>query len=257
MMLAALVLAASLGGAALPQDSLAPLRTADSLRAVVLRSARFVHLDSAQCNPGVLRTFPDSARAPGAGDPFDAVTRLERLVISEGVEEPIDNPRGHALLRGVVGWEAGMVRPNWDVAAGSRTFASIAAGLSGSFYNPDTKTCESFVPDEPQYVVLPPLTKFTMPRPPKRELTIGFGADGLADVRNKYYTAHPTDTSSVLTYAHVVATVMWRDYAVVAVNRPAERMGAVALRQGAGGTTYLFHFVAGEWRLLAIVRSWT
>lgn len=256
MMLAALVLAASLGGAAVPQDSLAPVRTADSLRTVVLKSARFVHLDSTQCNPGVLRTFPDSARAAGAGDPIDAVTRLERLVISEGVEEPIDNARGHALLRGVVGWEAGMVRPNWDVATG-RTFGAIAAGMSGSFYNPDTKQCESFVPDEPQYVVLPPLTNFTMPRPPKRELTIGFGAEGLADVRNKFYSAHPTDTASVLTYAHVVATVLWRDYAVVAVNRPAEQMGAVKLRQGVGGTTYLFHFVAGEWRLLAIVRSWT
>ncbi len=230
---------------------------ADSLRTVVLQAARFVHLDSTQCNPGVLRTFPDSARRPGPGDPIATMARLERLIVAEGVENPIDTPRGHALLRGVVGWEAGMVRPNWDVAAGASTFAAIAAGMSGEFYNPETKTCASFVPDEPQYVVLPPLTNFTMPRPPRRELTIGFGLPGLADVRNSFYTAHPTDTAAVLTYAQVVATVLWGDYAVVAVNRPAEQMGAMKLRQGAGGSTYLFHFVSGEWRLLAIVRTWT
>jgi hypothetical protein len=148
------------------------------------------------------------------------------------------------------------VRPNWDVATGAPTYRAIAAGMTGEFYNPDTKACESFVPDEPQYVVLPPLTRFTMPRPPKRELTIGFGVAGLADVRDKFYGAHQADTTAMLTYAQVIATVLWNDYAVVAVNRPVERLGAVKMRQGVGGATYVFHFVAGEWRLLAIVRTW-
>ena len=254
-MLFTAVLVATLGVSP-PQDSLAAARRADSLRTVVLSASRFVRLDSAQCNEGVMRTFPDSARAVGASDPVEAVSLLERLIISEGVEDPIDNARGHALLRGVVGWEAGMTRPRWDVPTGAETFNALAAGLSGEFWNPDTRKCESFVPLEPQFVVLPPLTNFTMPRPPRAALTIGFGLPGLMDVRDKFFAAHRSDSTAILTYAQVIATVLWRDYAVVAVNRPAEQMAAMKLRQGTGGVTYVFHFADGEWRLLAIVRTW-
>lgn len=256
-MFTALLLAATLHAAPSLEDSLASRRRADSLRTVILQAARFVRLDSMQCNQGVLRTFPDSVRAPGAPDPVSATARLERLIIAEGVENPIDNERGYSLLRGVVGWEAGFARPRWDVAKGSETFAAIAAGMSGEFWNPDTKKCEPFVAAEPQFVILPPLTKFSMPRPPKSELTIGFGLPGLLDVRNKFFAAHSTDSTAILTYTQVVATVLWHTYAVVAVNRPAEQMGAMKLRQGSGGATYLFHYVSGEWRLLAIVRTWS
>ncbi len=255
-MLVALALAASLA-VPLAQDSLAPVRKADSLRVAILDAARFVHLDTTRCNQGALRTFPDSARPAGVAPAADLLARLERLVIAEGVEAPIDTPRGHALLRGVVGWETGMVRPNWDVPAGAPTYPSIAAGMSGEFWNPDTRTCEAFVPQEPQYVLLPPLTGFTMPRPPRVALTIGFGEGGLYELRDTFFASHRGDSTAVLTYAHVIAAVMWRDYAVVAVNRPAEQMGALLLRRGAGGATYLFHLVNGEWRLLAIVRTWT
>lgn len=255
-MLVTWVLAASFSLAA-PQDSLAAGRRADSLRTVVLNAARFAHLDTTQCNQGVLRTFPDSVRAAGAPDPAEAVARLERLIIAEGVENPIDNERGHALLRGVVGWEAGISRPRWDVPAGDASYPVIAAGLSGEFWNPDSKRCEPFVSQEPQYVVLPSLTNFTMPRSPRTEVTVGFGLAGLNEVRDKFFAAHPGDTTAILTYSQVIATVLWTDYAVVAVNRPAEQMGAMKLRQGTGGVTYLFHFANGEWRLLAIVRTWT
>ena len=137
------------------------------------------------------------------------------------------------------------------------TYSAIAAGLAGEFWNPDTKRCESFVPQEPQYVLLPQLSNFTMPRPPRAELTIGFGDVGLFDLRDKFFASHRGDSSAVLTYTHVIATVVWRDYAVVAVNRPAEQLGAMALRRSAGGATYLFHLVGAEWRLLAIMRTWT
>jgi len=256
-MLVVWTLAAALGVTAPARDSLAEVRRADSLRTVVLSAARFAHLDTPPCNQGVLRTFPDSVRAAGASDPAETVARLERLIIAEGVENPVDNPRGHVLLRGVVGWEAGMTRPRWDVPAGVVSYPAIAAGLSGEFWNPDTRTCEPFVPEEPQYVVLPPLTNFTMPRPPKTELTVGFGLSGLKEIRDKFFAAHQGDSTSILTYAQVIATVIWRDYAVVSVNRPAEQMGAMKLRQGSGGVTYIFHFAEGEWRLLAIVRTWT
>lgn len=255
-MLVALVLAASL---ATPpgQDSLASVRKADSLRVAILSAARFVHLDTTRCNQGVLRTFPDSVRAAEGAPAAELVARLERLIIAEGVEEPVDTPRGHALLRGVVGWETGTARPQWDVPDGTPTYAAIAAGLSGEFWNPDAKRCEPFVPQEPQYVLLPPLTGFTMPRPPKTALTIGFGEPGRFELRDKFYASHRGDSTAVLTYTQVIATVLWRDYALVAVNRPAEQLGALALRRGAGGATYLFHLVAGEWRLMAIVRTWT
>lgn len=254
-MLPALLLAASLGAAPLP-DSLQAVRRADSLRTALLTASRFTQMDGAQCNQGVLRTFPDSLRTAGAPDPSVTAAKLERLIIAEGVEDPIDNERGHALLRGVVGWETGVVRPRWDVPAGEAPPPAIAAGMSGEFWNPDTKSCEPFVPVEPQYVVLPPLTNFTMPRPPKTELTVGFGPSGLMDIRDKFFTAHQGDSTAMLSYAQVVATVIWRDYAVVAVNRPVEQMGAMKMRQGSGGVTYLFHFVSNEWRLLAIVRTW-
>ena len=255
-MLMAWMLAATLGVAAPAQDSLAAERRADSLRTVVLNAARFAHLDTTQCNQGVLRTFPDSVRTAGAPDPAATVARLERLIIAEGVENPIDNALGHALLRSVAGWEAGMSRPRWDVPTGAVPYPVIAAGLSGEFWNPDTKKCEPFVPQEPQYVVLPPLTNFTMPPPPRTEVTVGFGLAGLKEIRDKFFAAHPGDSTAILTYSQVVATVLWRDYAVVAINRPAEQMGAMKLRQGTGGVTCIFHFVEGEWRLLAIVRTW-
>jgi hypothetical protein len=253
--LAPIALAAVL---ALPaaDDSVAAARRADSLRVSILSASRFVHLDTTQCDQGVLRTFPDSARPPGAPSAPELLAALERLVIAQGVEDPIDNPRGHALLRTVVGWEAGMARPNWDVPSGAATHRALAAGLSGEFWNPDAKTCQSFVPLEPQYALLPKLTGFTMPRPTRTTLTIGFGEAGLSDIRNKFFAEHRGDSTSVLTYANVIATVVWRDYAVVAVNRPAEQMGAMALRKGVGGSTYLFHHSDGEWRLLAIVRTW-
>jgi len=253
--LAPLALALALAGPA-ADDSLAAVRAADSLRVAILAAARFVHLDTTQCDQGVLRTFPDSARAPAGPDAAALLARLERLVIAQGVEDPIDTPRGHALLRGLVGWEVGMSRPNWDVPAGAVTHRVIAAGLAGEYWNPDSKRCEPFVPAEPQYVLLPKLTGFTMPRPPRAPLTIGFGADGLYDIRNKFFAAHRGDSTSVLTYTNVIATVVWGDYAVVAVNRPAEQMAAMALKKGAGGTTYLWHFADDEWRLLAIVRTW-
>jgi len=256
-MLAAVMIAAAVALAPTPADSLASARRADSLRVAILSAARFVHLDTAQCNQGVLRTFPDSARSPGAEASAELMARLERVIIAGGVEDSIDNARGHALLRGVVAWEAGIVRPNWDVPAGAPTYRAIAAGMAGEFWNPDTRQCESFVPAEPQYVLLPPLTNFTMPRPPRTELNIGFGEQGLLELRDKFFATHRADSTAVLTYAHVIATVLWRDYAVVAVNRPAELMGAMTLRRGAGGSTYLFHLVNGDWRLLAIVRTWT
>ena len=255
-MLTALLVAASL--AATPaEDSLASARRADSLRVAILSAARFVQLDASLCQQGALRTFPDSARAPGSASATELLARLERLVIAEGVEEPIQTPRGFALLRGVIAWETGADRPLWDVPEGAATLPAIAAGLSGEYWNPDAKRCEPFVPDEPQYVLLPELDGFTMPRPRRTPLTIGFGERGLYDLRDKFFSSHRGDSTAVMTYTHVIATVLWRDYAVVAVNRPAEQMGAMALRRSAGGATYLFHFADGEWRLLAIVRTWT
>jgi hypothetical protein len=50
--------------------------------------------------------------------------------------------------------------------------------------------------------------------------------------------------------------VIWQDYAVVGVHRPLERGGIEVGSGSNGGAAYLLRRVAGEWRLLAIVRSW-
>jgi len=50
--------------------------------------------------------------------------------------------------------------------------------------------------------------------------------------------------------------VIWQDYAVVGVNRPRERAGVEVGSGSNGGAAYLWRRVAGEWRLLSIVRSW-
>ena len=66
--------------------------------------------------------------------------RLERLVVVQGVENPLDTPAAHDLLRTVVLWEAGGLRPRWDVARGGEDRRAIAPGLVGEFRNSSNPT---------------------------------------------------------------------------------------------------------------------
>ena len=106
-------------------------------------------------------------------------------------------------------------------------------------------------------LVIPAVTKFVAPKSLRTSHAAVFQGDsGLARARNGFFAAHGGDTSAVFLYTSVKALVLWRDYAVIAVDRPAERQAAVQLQKGAGGATYLFRRERDEWRLLVIARTW-
>jgi hypothetical protein len=239
----------------LPAEEARYAARADALRARILAATRWTDLEGDSCTVGVLRTFA----ADSAGDTRMRadVAELERVIIARGIDDPIDTPRGHDLLRTLAAWEAHSTRPRWDVPAGETPRQAIAAGLGGSFRNPSTRRCESVLPADTATIVLPPLTNFTPPATPGVRLTLYAGEDGVRRARDVFHGAiGARDTAAVLTYTKVRAAVIWRDYAVVAVNRPAERGGVQLLDRGLGGATYIFHRVGDEWRLLSIVRTW-
>jgi len=230
---------------------------ADTLRARILAIAAFTELPNDSCNPGTLRTFPkDTIEAARAGT--DAIVeRLERLIVTQGVENSLDTPEAHELLRTVVLWEAGGERPRWDVGAGGPDRRAIAPGMVGEFRNPATGKCESYVDIDTATVVVPQVTDFRIPEVEGVRLSLYVGEAGLKEARDRFFAqVGANDPNSLFTYTRLRAAVVWRDYAVVAVNRPAESRGVRPLSTGAGGASYLFHRVGNEWRLLAIARSW-
>jgi hypothetical protein len=210
----------------------------------------------APCDPGVLRTFAhDSARNYAQVD--SAIRELERSIIVFGIDNPVDSPAGHALLRTVLAWEAGAERPRWDVPAGVTPHRTMPAGLTGEFFNEATKKCEPLAAMDTITLVIPEVTRFEPPKSLRTAHAVVFQGDSaLARARNAFFAAHAGDSEAMFLYTSVQAIVLWRDYAVIAVNRPAERQAAVALQKGVGGATYLFRRVGEEWRLLVIARTW-
>jgi hypothetical protein len=203
----------------------------------------------------MLRTF--STDGATSAQALDAVAELERIIVARGIDNPIDTPAGHALMRTVVAWEAFAERPRWDVPAGKTAPRAIAAGLGGGFRNPTTRKCETYLPGDTATIVLPPLTNFAPPRTEGVRLTLYYGEPGVRRARDAFHAfVAKRDTAAVFAYTRVRAAVLWRDYAVVAVNRPAEAGGVLTLSKGLGGGTYIFRRVGDEWRLLVIVRTW-
>jgi hypothetical protein len=86
---------------------------------------------------------------------------------------------------------------------------------------------------------------------------VSSGREGLNRFRDEFFALSGDNPDAVLTYTNVIAVAVWRDYAVVAVNRPAELKGAILRKKTAGGAAYLFHRVNGQWRLLTITRTWS
>jgi hypothetical protein len=157
-------------------------------------------------------------------------------------------------LRTLVQWEGAVARPKWDVPAGQKTREAIAAGLSGEFRNPASKRCESYVPLDSVTIVIPAVSSFSSPRMNKVRTTIFVGDTGLARGRAAFFAAS-RDHDVLFSYARIRALVLWRDYAVAAVNRQAQRQEMQPVDQG-GGAAYIFHRVGREWRLLTITRTW-
>lgn len=210
----------------------------------------------APCDPGVLRTFPqDSGRAYARVD--SATRELERIVVVMGVDNPVDVPAGHALLRTVLAWEAGAERPRWDVAAGQKPLRTMPAGLSGDFFNELTKKCEPLSAMDTVTLVAPMVSRFDAPKSLQTaHARVFMGDSAIAHARNQFFSAHIGDTTSTFVYTAVTTMVLWREFAVIAVNRPLERQAAVQLQKGAGGAAYVFRREGDEWRLLVISRTW-
>jgi hypothetical protein len=238
-----------------PAEEARYAQRAERLRARILAASGWTDLGGDSCSVGMLRTFSsDSGTGARA---LEDVAELERIIVARGIDNPIDTPAGHALMRTVAAWEAFAGRPRWDVAAGQTAPRAIVAGLGGGFRNPTTGKCETYLPGDTATVVLPLLTNFTPPRTEGVRLTLYYGEPGVRRARDLFHgTVAQRDSGAVFSYTRVRAAVLWRDYAVVAVNRPAEVAGVLTLSKGLGGGTYIFRRVGDEWRLLVIVRTW-
>jgi hypothetical protein len=229
---------------------------ADAFRARILAATEFSDLGETGCDVGILRTFTDTTKA-GRLKMEREVDRLERLIIARGIETPLDTPDGHALLATVIAWEAGGPRPRWDVTPGGPVRLAIAPGLAGRFRNPATGKCEAYVADDTTTFIIPPVTNFAPPKLDSAKAVVYMGEQGLNQAREAFFAnLGAKDSASVFNYTRLRAVVIWHDYAVVAVNRPAERRGIQELPNGSGGASYIFHRAEGQWRLLTIARTW-
>lgn len=260
MLLVAISFALSAAVPAVGADSIDPaaLARAQALRAQVLAQSTLRPFGETGCHVGALRTFEVDSTVPRERQVPGLLAALERLIVAQGISEPINTPRGHALLSLVIDWEAGGRSPQWDVDGSDAPSAAPFPGMGGAALNPETGKCEPFQDPEPVHVILPAMIQgFTPPRQPRVPLTVGYGAEGMQRLRDQFFASKANDESAILSYSVVSATVLWGDWAVVAVNRPAEQSGVRMLKQGGGGGSYIFRFVNGEWRLLGTVRSWS
>ena len=236
-----------------PNEQRAAAR-AESIRVSLLSASQWVDFSSPDCDEGVLRTFPADTSPARARATEQMMTDLEQIIVAWGVEESLDTPPGRQLLKTIVEWEGGLVRPNWDVLGSTPPRRTIAAGLGGTYADAKTGKCTPIPGPDSTYVAIPPtLTVVTPPRGPVR---IVVGDSGVRALRDAFASRHRGDTTAVLTYARIRTAVVWRDWGLVAVHRPAERGAMVLLAQGAGGASYVFRRVGSEWRLVAITRTW-
>ncbi len=229
---------------------------ANVLRSRILEQASWADFGAGECRAGALRVFSTDSASATNSKATDMIAELERLVIARGVETPLDSGPVKELLATLIGWEAGITRPNWDVPASQQTREALAAGLTGEFLNPLSGKCEMLSPMDTLRFVLPSGVSAEPPMSSEIAVQIRSGPEGLNGFRDDFFAASGHQANAALIYTNVITLVPWRGYAVVAVNRPAELRGAVLQRKTAGGAVYLFHRVKGAWRLLAITRTW-
>lgn len=228
-------------------------RRADSLRRVILEHAHWVDLGSDSCNPGTFRSLPlDSSATDEANR---ALSQLERAIVVSGVELPLTARVSQDLLRTVIAWEADLERPYWDVLGDEAPRRAMAPALGGEFVNSATGQCDRFIPLEGQTFVIPDAGAWVSPKGWDGKAEVVSGDEGLKGARDRFFATH-TQADPVFTYTRLAPVIVWGDYALVSVNRPAELRGIQRLATGAGGATYIFHRAANQWRLLAIVRAW-
>gem|GEM_PF-1428055 len=225
-------------------------------RARYLKQAGWADLGD-RCNPGALRVFPKATSSAEQDSVQQLVEHMESRIIGRGVGTKLDTPGASALLRVVVGWEAGIDRPRWD-ANDKVVRRAVAAGLTGEVPDPRSSKClPSPLGSDTVTFVVPGFATMEFPKASKPRVKAYFGRDGQQHARDEFYTRRgQVNPTAELSYIVVAPIVTWLDWAVVAVNRPREPGGVVLGGAGNGGATYLLHRVSGEWRLLSIIRSW-
>jgi hypothetical protein len=225
----------------------------DSLRREVLRYATFAGFAGSPCGSIDIRTFERDST--GSNVPR-LLSRLELLILSYGVSASLDNDAGRALMRQVVRLEAGGPGPRWDVASGAapRAFNPI---LPTSLFDPQAKKCVPTPGEEPDALILPRMTGFVAPADSgTAAVHVRHDAGGANEIRDMFFARFASDTTAVLRLTRVNAHAMWGDYAIVSVSRERQSRGIATVAGTATGSVYAFHRVAGEWRLLAVVRTW-
>jgi hypothetical protein len=227
-----------------------------ALRGAYLARASWADLGD-RCNPGSLRVFPQDTTPVLQQALQSMVERMEHTVILQGVGRSLATPEARALLRVVVGWEAGIDRPRWD-EDGAGVHRAVAAGLTGEVPDPTTPGClpSPIVGDTVAFVV-PGFADMDFPKAPRPRVKAYFGPEGQQRARDEFFAAVGSkNPSAELSYTVIAPMVLWQDYAVVGVHRPRERGGIEVGSGSNGGAAYLLRRVGGEWRLLSIVRSW-
>ncbi len=225
-------------------------------RTMYLKRAAWAELGD-RCNPGDLRVFPGETQRAQQDSLQHLVEHMESTVIGRGVGAKLDTPEARALLRVIVGWEAGIDRPRWD-ADDKKPHMAIAAGLTGEVPDPRSDKClpSPLLTDTVTFVV-PGFTSMEFPKAPTPRVKAYFGPQGQQHARDEFFVARGrADPQAELTYIVVAPMVIWRGWALVAVDRPREKGGVEIGGASNGGATYLLRRVGGEWRLLSIVRSW-
>lgn len=225
-------------------------------RARYLADASWAELGD-RCNPGALRVFPN-ALTYGQRDTLQKlVQHMEQTIIARGVGARLDTPDAALLLRTIVGWEAGIDRPRWDVDDKSVRVA-FAAGLTGEVPDPNGPGClESPVKRDTVTFVLPGFRPMAFPRTSAPRVKAYFGPLAQRQARDEFAKSHALQGNlDELTYVVVAPIVIWREWALVGVDRPKEKGGVEIGADGNGGAVYMMRRVDGQWRLLTVVRSW-
>lgn len=209
-----------------------------------------------RCNPGALRVFPTDTTPAQRLEVEQLLQHMESTIVARGAGASVDTRDGRALVRTIVGWEAGIDRPVWDDDDATPRRA-IATGLTGEVPDPRGDGCIASPLDADTVTfVIPAVTDMTFPNADRPRVKAYFGPDAPRHVRDEFVVANGADPSRELAYIHLAPIVIWKEWGLVRVRRPVEPGGFAVDADGRGGAVYLMRRVGSEWRLLAIVRTW-
>lgn len=250
------VVADSTARAVLAADDLMYHQRVLAERKFYLRGASWADLGD-RCNPGALRIFADAVTPIERDSIQKLVEHMEQTIIARGVGARLDTPAAQSLLRTIVGWEAGIDRPVWDSDDAVERIA-VATGLTGEVPDPNGSGClPSAMTSDTVTFVLPGFATMEFPRAPTPRVKAYFGKDAQRQARDEFFThVGSKDPTAELSYWLIAPVVIWRDWALVAVDRPREKGGIEIGKASNGGAVYMMRRVGNQWRLLAIVRTW-